>query len=120
MGCASWLSATYAMSLICRAVRVALLFHSKEDHPMNLNDLQPGDILYAANPIHNDGGIPDLASDALLAETGTRGVLLDVGRLEADPEQQIFLVRFENSDGDLGPPVGCLPEELALETGTHE
>jgi nitrogen fixation protein NifZ len=41
-------------------------------------------------------------------------VLLNVGHVEAEPEQTLYLVRFEDADGNLGPPVGCLPEELRV------
>jgi len=63
----------------------------------------------------NDGGIPGVAADAVLATPGLRGVVVNHGRIEADPEQAIYLVRFEGEGGalsELGPPVGCLPEEL--------
>jgi len=59
--------------------------------------------------------IPGLAPDALLATPGRRGVVVHHGRVEADLGQTIYLVRFEGEAGalsDLGPPVGCLPEEL--------
>ncbi len=79
---------------------------------MQLRDLQPGDIIYAAVTIENDGGIPDLPEDALLAQPGTRGVLVNVGHVEMDPDTELFLVRFEDAAGELGPPVGCLAEEL--------
>jgi nitrogen fixation protein NifZ len=81
--------------------------------PMTLSELQSGDLIFAAAPIHNDGGIPDLAEDALIAAPGTRGMLVNIGHLEEDPEQTIYLVRFEDAEGELGPPVGCLPEELS-------
>lgn len=34
---------------------------------MNLEDLQPGDLVFAASHIFNDGGIPDVPADELLA-----------------------------------------------------
>ena len=43
---------------------------------------------------------------------GRRGVVVNFGHVEADLEQEIYLVRFEDAGGTLGPPVGCLPEEL--------
>lgn len=79
---------------------------------MKLQDLEPGDCVYAARAIRNDGGIPGLPDDALLAEPGTRGVILQTGHLEEDPGQVIYLVRFEDAELNLGPPTGCLPEEL--------
>lgn len=74
-----------------------------------------GDLVYATGEIVNDGGIPGLAADALLAGPGTRGVVVNRGHVEAAPEQEIYLVRFEGEAGNLGPPVGCLPEELTQE-----
>jgi nitrogen fixation protein NifZ len=71
-----------------------------------------GDIVYCTEDIYNDGGIPELAEEALLAAAGTRGAVVQFGQLEADERQHIYLVRFENEDGYLGPPVGILPEEL--------
>ena len=74
-----------------------------------------GDLVYATGEIVNDGGIPGVAPDALLAGAGTRGVVVNWGHVEAQPEQEIYLVRFEDEAGNLGPPVGCLPEELTQE-----
>ena len=71
-----------------------------------------GDVIYARETMANDGGIPDIAPDAVLATPGRRGVVVNFGHAEASPEMEIYLVRFENAQGDLGPPVGCLPEEL--------
>jgi nitrogen fixation protein NifZ len=71
-----------------------------------------GDVIYAKETMANDGGIPEIAPDAILATPGRRGVVVNFGHVEAAPDMEIYLVRFENVDGDLGPPVGCLPEEL--------
>lgn len=71
-----------------------------------------GDIVFAREALYNDGGIPDLAEDALVASAGGRGVIVQTGVVEADDKQVIFLVRFEGEDGLLGAPVGCLPDEL--------
>lgn len=79
---------------------------------MALSDLHPGDVVYAATALYNDGGVPDIHSDAILAAPGTRGVLINVGHAEEDPRQSIYLVRFEDADKTLGMPVGCLAEEL--------
>jgi nitrogen fixation protein NifZ len=86
---------------------------------MNLRDLQPGDMVYAAATITNDGSMPDLPDETVLAEKGTRGVLINAGHLEEDPSQELFLVRFETGPGELGPPTGCWPEELAMEAPTE-
>ena len=74
-----------------------------------------GEIVFSTELLVNDGGIPDIAPDAVLATPGRRGVVVNSGHLEADPGQVLYLVRFEGEAGalgDLGPPVGCLPEEL--------
>jgi nitrogen fixation protein NifZ len=71
-----------------------------------------GDMVFCRDAIYNDGGIPDVAEEALLATSGARGVVVKFGHVEADKKQEIYLVRFEGSDGTLGPPIGILPEEL--------
>ncbi len=80
---------------------------------MNLDQLKNGDVVYAGCHIYNDGGLPDLAEDALLAEPGTRGVVIATGHLDEIPLRRIFLVRFEDSDLNPGPATGCWPEELS-------
>jgi nitrogen fixation protein NifZ len=82
---------------------------------MKPEQLSPGDMVYAATDIINDGGIPDLPEDALIAAAGTRGVILNIGHLEEDPERPLFLVRFEGPGLVLGPPTGCWSEELRVE-----
>lgn len=76
-----------------------------------------GDLVYAATDILNDGGMPGIAEEeGLIAAAGSRGVVVQFGHVEADPDQEIYLVRFENGpDGTLGDPVGVLPEELTQE-----
>jgi nitrogen fixation protein NifZ len=57
----------------------------------------------------------NIAADAVLATPGRRGVVVDRGHVEADPDLAIYLVRFEGAGANLAelrPPVGCLPEEL--------
>jgi len=81
-----------------------------------LEDLEPGDIVHASTDLYNDGTVPELADDALLAERGSKGVLLNSGHLEDSPDQIVYLVRFENPDLTLGPPVACWPEELTTKT----
>lgn len=73
-----------------------------------------GDLIYAAEDIFNDGGMPGMAEEGgLIAAAGTRGVVVQFGHAELAPEQAIYLVRFETgADGLLSNPVGCLPEEL--------
>ena len=76
-----------------------------------------GDLVYAVTDILNDGGMPGIEeAEGLIAAAGSRGVVVQFGHVEADLEQQIYLVRFENGpDGTLGDPVGVLPEELTQE-----
>ena len=82
---------------------------------MTLKHLQPGDIVYAASHIINDGSIPALDESEVIATPGTRGVIINIGHLEEVPERELFLVRFEDRNLDLGPPAGCWPEELSTE-----
>ncbi len=82
---------------------------------MTIEQLQPGDMIYAATDILNDGSIPDLAEGELIAANGCRGVLVNTGHLEEDETKQIYLVRFDGAGGELLPPVGCWPEELKIQ-----
>jgi nitrogen fixation protein NifZ len=79
---------------------------------MNLENLSKGDTVYAASHIYNDGSIPHVEQDQLLAEPGTRGVIIETGHLEESPERKIYLVRFEDKALNLGPATGCWAEEL--------
>lgn len=76
-----------------------------------------GDMVFAAEDILNDGGMPGVdEAEGLIAAAGTRGVVVHFGVAEMDETQEIYLVQFENGpDGNLGNPVGCLPEELTQE-----
>ncbi len=84
---------------------------------MALVQYEIGDLVYAATDILNDGGMPGIEEEeGLIAPVGSRGVVVQFGHVEADPDQEIYLVRFENGpDGALGDPVGVLPEELTQE-----
>ncbi|OUD14489.1 nitrogen fixation protein NifZ [Thioflexithrix psekupsensis] len=85
---------------------------------MSVQQLQPGDVVYARVDLYNDeGSIPELPEGAMIATVGTRGVVVNVGHLEQQPSLTLYLVRFEQKDQDnlLGPPTGCWPEELASE-----
>jgi len=83
--------------------------------PISLDDLKAGDTIYAAVDLYNDedGGIPEIPNGGLIAGAGARGVIVNIGHLEEDEDQQIYLIRFEDASLNLGPPVGCLPEELS-------
>lgn len=79
-----------------------------------------GDLVYAAADLYNDpaedtgaSAIPGIAAGELLVAAGARGVVVNVGHAEAQPEADIYLVRFElDADGVLSDPFGCLAEEL--------
>lgn len=79
---------------------------------MSIEQLQPGDIIFAATDIVNDGSMPEMAEGDLIAAAGCRGVLINTGHLEENEEQDVYLVRFEDAGKKLLPPVGCWPEEL--------
>ena len=82
---------------------------------MNIKTLVPGDIVYAAQELRNDGSVPGLEENELIAKSGTRGVLINIGHLEEQPNTDLYLVRFENPDLSLGPAVGCWLEEITSE-----
>jgi nitrogen fixation protein NifZ len=73
-----------------------------------------GDMVFAAEDIFNDGGMPGVEEEeGLIAPAGSRGVVVHFGYAELDESKEIYLVRFETGpDAVLGDPVGCLPEEL--------
>jgi nitrogen fixation protein NifZ len=82
---------------------------------MNLEALEEGDVVYAATALYNDGGLEGIAENALLAAAGARGGLVRKGHLEEDETRSVFLVRFEDAEKNLGPPIGCYAEELRAE-----
>ena len=79
---------------------------------MNVQTLEPGDTVYATQELRNDGSIPGLPENELVAKSGTRGVLVNIGHFEEQPDVTLYLVRFENPDLSLGPPIGCWPNEI--------
>jgi nitrogen fixation protein NifZ len=54
----------------------------------------------------NDGSYPDLPEDALLAESGARGEIVQVG-MHTEANVPVYLVEFPD-----GKIVGCLEEEI--------
>jgi nitrogen fixation protein NifZ len=82
---------------------------------MNVEDLEIGDVVYAARLIADDGSIPGGVDGDVLAEAGTRGVITLIGYVEEEPNRSVFLVRFEDKDMNLGNPVGCWVEDLMIE-----
>lgn len=81
---------------------------------MNVTDLDLGDVVYAARAIVNDGSMPGSDEGEVLAEAGSRGVIVMKGHLEEAPDKDVFLVRFEDEELNLGRPVGCWAEDLAV------
>lgn len=72
-----------------------------------------GDMVFAAEDIFNDGGVPGVDAEALIAASGSRGVIVDSGVAAMDESRDVYLVRFESGpEAVLGEPVGCLPDEL--------
>jgi nitrogen fixation protein NifZ len=82
---------------------------------VNVETLEEGDVVYAATALYNDGGLEEMAEGALLASAGTRGVIVRKGHLEEDEGRSVFLVRFEDAEKNLNPPIGCFAEELRAE-----
>jgi nitrogen fixation protein NifZ len=78
------------------------------------NQYAIGDMVYAAEDIFNDGGMPGVEeAEGLIAPLGARGVVVHFGVAELDKSKEIYLVQFESGpDKLLGDPVGCLPDEL--------
>lgn len=74
--------------------------------------LSPGDVVFSRQRLSNDGSLPEVQDDATVVEANTRGVLINVGHLEEAPDTRVYLVRFENPSGSLGPPIGCWENEI--------
>ncbi|MGR9100605.1 MAG: nitrogen fixation protein NifZ, partial [Gammaproteobacteria bacterium] len=81
---------------------------------MKVEDLDVGDVVYAAHDIVDDGSMPDQVIGDILAEAGARGVIVMRGYVEEAPEKDVFLVRFEDKALNLGRPIGCLSDDLAV------
>ncbi len=80
---------------------------------MNVEDLDLGDVVYAAHNIIDDGSMPEGEEGLLLAVAGARGVIVMKGHVEEEPGRSVFLVRFEDQDLNLGQPIGCWVEDLS-------
>lgn len=52
---------------------------------------QPGDVVFSIGEIRNDGTLPDLDEDALVAADGARGVVINEGHLEDLPDKTLYL-----------------------------
>lgn len=83
---------------------------------LSVEELDLGDVVYAARTIINDGSMPDSEEGDILAEQGVRGVIVMKGYVEEEPGRSVFLVRFEDRDLNLGRPVGCWSEDLLVST----
>lgn len=81
---------------------------------MKIEDLDIGDVVYAKQTIIDDGSMPNGVAGDILAEAGTRGVITMIGYVEEEPKRSVFLVRFEDKDLNLGNPIGCWIEDLAV------
>lgn len=79
---------------------------------MNLEDLDLGDVVFAAHAIIDDGSMPESEEGVVLAEEGARGVIVMKGHVEEEPGRSVFLVRFEDKELNLGQPIGCWSEDL--------
>ncbi len=86
-----------------------------------MSRFQMGDMVFAAQDLFNEpleqtgeSSIPGVEPGELLAATGTRGVVVNVGHAQEIPEEEIYLVRFEiDAEGKLAEPIGCLSDELS-------
>lgn len=81
---------------------------------MNVEDLEVGDVVYAAHDIVDDGSMPGNRFGDRLAEAGARGVIVMRGYIEEKPEKNVFLVRFEDRQMNLGRPIGCFSDDLTI------
>ena len=81
---------------------------------MDISQIQPGDMVFAAADLFSDGEIPGYAEGALVVKAGTRGVLINTGHYEEYPDVEFYLVQFEDDSGTLGLSLGCWAEELTV------
>jgi nitrogen fixation protein NifZ len=81
---------------------------------MNVEELDLGDVVFAAHTIIDDGSMPESEEGEVLAEEGARGVIVMKGYVEESPDRSVFLVRFEDKDLNLGRPIGCWAEDLMV------
>lgn len=79
---------------------------------MDSEVIVPGDIVYAATDLTNDGTHPEFGADAVLAPAGAKGIVTKTGYVGEDCRFELLLVRLERPDGELGPPIGCWASEL--------
>jgi len=82
---------------------------------MKIEDLDLGDVVYAAHAITDDDSMPSGMRGEVLVEAGARGIITMIGHVEDQPERSVFIVRFEDRNLNLGSPIGCGPDDLSLE-----
>ena len=82
---------------------------------MQMNDLELGDVVYAAHTITNDGSMPGCEPGEILAEAGSRGVIVMKGHIEDHEDRLVFLVRFEDRELNLGRPIGCWADDILMQ-----
>jgi nitrogen fixation protein NifZ len=87
---------------------------------MIVEDLDIGDVVYAANTIKDHCSISNGVYGEILAEAGARGVITMIGHVEDEPSRTVWLVRFEDKDRNLGNPVGCWADDLVVEARREE
>ena len=64
-----------------------------------------GDMVFAAEDIFNDGGMPGIDDEeGLIAPAGMRGVIVHYGVAEMDESKEIYLEQFENGPEAAGGP----------------
>lgn len=80
---------------------------------MEHRELQKGDAVFATTTIVNDGSVPGCDDGEVFATPGTMGMLLNTGYVELEPDTELFLVSFRNENGEPGPPVTCLANEIS-------
>jgi nitrogen fixation protein NifZ len=68
---------------------------------------QWGQQVVALVDLVNDGTYPDLAAEAILAEAGSEGEIVQVGH-HTESNQPVYMVEFD------GLVIGCLEEEILL------
>ena len=59
---------------------------------MDIAQIQPGDMVFAAADLFSDGEIPGYAEGALVVKAGTRGELINTGHYEEYPDVEFYLV----------------------------
>ena len=82
---------------------------------MEHRDVQKGDAVYATTTIVNDGSVPGAVENEVFAKPGDMGMLINTGYVELEPDTELFLVSFRDSEGQSGPPVACLADEISLQ-----